>query len=125
MVQERDKKLGVLEKLQRDIFNGKILAWQPSKRLGPQFEFVETADAWYTHRKSNGVVYAQPKRPEDALATCYGCNSNVVAKNQAVTGWARDGPGPCAGTEVTYRTVMYCPTCEKEPINADVEIVDE
>ncbi len=110
-----------LERLKNEIFKGKDLEWKAAQNLGPVFQFAETSQAWYSNRKGTDIIYVQPKSPENAIATCYGCGSNVLGMEQAVTGWSYSGPGPCAGTGVRTRFVRYCPKCEVEPRSYDIE----
>ncbi len=119
--EEKETKKTNLDRLQEEVFKGRNLEWQASRNLGPDFQYIEDSKAWYTNRKGTDVVYVQPKTPGDAMATCYGCGSYILGKNQRVTEWDRGGPGPFAGNEVRTQLVRYCPTCELEPSNFSVE----
>ncbi len=106
-------KLPALEKLAQQ-FGGK-LDWKNAKNLGPAWQFVEDTNGWYSNKKGSPHVYLQPKQPADALARCYGCETLIEMVPVTVNNWANDGPGPCAGVDVTTEYVKYCPTCEKPP----------
>ena len=109
-----------LARLSKEVFAGGDLKWKPSPTQGPAFQFVETPKTWYLNKVGTDIVYVQP-RDDTSMPTCYGCNSDVMSKNQRVNIWDRNGPGPCAGGDVGDKLVRYCPTCEGEPSNTAID----
>ena len=118
------KKENNLERLCKKKFDGKALDWKPSQRLGPDFQWVEDNNAFYTNRKDTDIIYVQPKYPSDAKSTCYGCRSNILMKVEQVTEWDDSfGVGACAGGDVTREYARYRPKREKEPYIPKIRLV--